>query len=298
MYWQIISGGSFLGVLTLTLASVKWCLPASRWTSIVVLATILGALGALGADRSGLTPWMTVLLVWALQGTSFVTIVVWMFFRDPERAIPSDASVVVSPADGRVIHVRRLEPGEPLRSAKNGAVMQLTELQGTDLARHALWHIGISMVFTDVHVNRAPIAGRVVRLHHRPGQFLSLRSKEAVRVNERQTIVIDNGAFQVGLVQIASRLVRQIVAYVSPGDALQLGQRVGMIRFGSQVDLFLPVSVAPDLEVAVGESLTAGETIICRLRSTAATVAARTKAKSAGPASDPACLLHGSGVSS
>jgi phosphatidylserine decarboxylase len=297
MYWEIISGSSGLGVLALILASLKWCLPARRWTSIVMLATILGAFGAFAAHRSGLAPWVTVLLVWAVQGMAFVTIVMWMFFRDPDRLVPADAGVVVSPADGRVIHVRRLEPGEPLRSEKNGAVMQLTELHGTDLARHALWHIGISMVFTDVHVNRAPIAGRVAQVHHRPGQFLSLRSKEAVRVNERQTIVIDNGTVQVGLVQIASRLVRQIVAYVSPGDTLQLGERLGMIRFGSQVDLFLPVSIAPDLEVLVGQSLTAGETIICRLpRSIIATTPASTSAESAGSPGDHASL--GSGVCS
>jgi phosphatidylserine decarboxylase len=120
------------------------------------------------------------------------------------------------------------------------------------------------MVFTDVHVNRSPISGTVALVHHRPGRFLSLRQTQALDVNERQTMVIGNGVYQVGLVQIASRLVRQIVSYVAPGDALESGQRIGMIRFGSQVDLFVPVAVAPALEVAVGDRTIAGETIICR----------------------------------
>jgi phosphatidylserine decarboxylase len=203
--------------------------------------------------------------IWAVQGATFVGIIAWLFYRDPERVIPQEADVVLSPADGTIIYVRRLEAGEPLRCEKNGAAMVLDEVKGTGIEHEALWQVGISMVFTDVHVNRAPIGGKVSLVHHRPGKFLSLRLKEALNVNERQTLVITNERFQICLVQIASRLVRQIVAYVSADQEVQRGQRVGMIKFGSQVDLFLPVRVVPELEVTEGQRLTAGETVVCRV---------------------------------
>ena len=139
-------------------------------------------------------------------------VISWLFYRDPERVIPKEAGLVLSPADGTVIYVRRLDAGEPLRCDKNGAAMVLDEVKGTGVEQEALWQVGISMVFTDVHVNRAPIAGKVSLVHHRPGKFLSLRLKEALNVNERQTLVITDGELQICLVQIASRLVRRIVS--------------------------------------------------------------------------------------
>jgi phosphatidylserine decarboxylase len=256
---------ALLGLLALTAASWKWSLPASRVTWILAAATLLGVLAGWGLQRQETAPWIVAVAIWAIQGATYVGIIAWLFYRDPERDVPKEAGLLVSPADGRVIYVRRLEAGEPLRCDKNGAAMVLDEVKGTGLEHEALWQVGVSMVFTDVHVNRAPIAGKVSLVHHRPGKFLSLRLKEALNVNERQTLVIDNGEFQIGLVQIASRLVRRIVAYVSPNQQLQIGQRVGMIKFGSQVDLFVPVRVAPRLEVSEGQRLTAGETIVCRV---------------------------------
>jgi phosphatidylserine decarboxylase len=138
------------------------------------------------------------------------------------------------------------------------------ELQRTGLEDCELWLVGISMVFTDVHVNRAPIAGRIVLVKHQPGQFCSLRLPEAVNLNERQTMVFDNGRFQVAIVQIASRLVRRIEAYVGIDEHVTLGQRVGMIKFGSQVDIILPVRWVPALLVTVGQRLIAGESVLAR----------------------------------
>jgi phosphatidylserine decarboxylase len=265
MDWTLILIAALLGVLALAGASWKWCLPTHRVTWIIAAAALLGVLAGWGLQRQGSPAWVVAGGIWMIQGATFVGIIAWLFYRDPERVIPQESGLIVSPADGIVIYVRKLEAGEPLRCDKNGAAMVLDEVKGTGLEEEALWQVGVSMVFTDVHVNRAPIGGKVSLVHHRPGKFLSLRLKEALNVNERQTLVIDNGEFQIGLVQIASRLVRRIVAYVSPNQEIQRGQRVGMIKFGSQVDLFVPIRFVPRLEVSEGQRLTAGETVVCRV---------------------------------
>ena len=161
-----------------------------------------------------------------LWGGAYVVV-----YRDPDRVVPDEPGLVLSPADGSVIYIRRLEAGGPLRSEKNGAMIILDEIRDTAFAREALWQVGISMVFTDVHVNRAPIQGILIFVCHKPGKFLSLRREEALNLNERQTLIIENHSedMQVMLVQIASRLVRQIVAYVQDGQSVDRGQRVGMI---------------------------------------------------------------------
>jgi phosphatidylserine decarboxylase len=122
--------------------------------------------------------------------------------------------------------------------------------------------IGISMNLADVHVNRAPIAGRVRLVQRVHGTFGSLRKPEMADSNERVTTVIEAEDLQVALVQIASRLVRRIAVFVSEGDELRLGQRIGAIRFGSQVDLLLPLEKHIGLAVEVGDLLVAGRTIV------------------------------------
>jgi phosphatidylserine decarboxylase len=262
---SLVPIAAVLGLLALAAASWKWSLPADRVAWIVAGATLLGLVVGWGLQRQGSAAWICAGAIWTIQAATFVGVIAWMFYRDPERVIPKEAGVILSPADGTVIYMRRLDAGEPLRCDKNGAAMVLDEIKGTGLEREALWQIGISMVFTDVHVNRAPIAGKVTLVHHRPGQFLSLRLKEALNVNERQTMVITDGEFQLGLVQIASRLVRRIESYVSANQQVQRGQRIGMIKFGSQVDLFVPVRAASRPDVSEGQRLTAGETVICRI---------------------------------
>jgi len=259
---------ALLGMLALAAASWKWTLPADRVTWIVAAGTLLALLAGWELQRQGSPLWALAGGMWTIQGATFIGVIAWMFYRDPERVIPNEAGLILSPADGTVIYVRKLEAGEPLRCDKNGAAMVLDEVKGTGLEREALWQVGISMVFTDVHVNRAPIAGKVTLVHHRPGKFLSLRLKEALNVNERQTLVIADGEFQLCLVQIASRLVRRIESYVSAHQQVQRGQRVGMIKFGSQVDLFMPVRAISRPDVAEGQRLTAGETVICRVSRT------------------------------
>ena len=118
------------------------------------------------------------------------------------------------------------------------------------------------LLFTDVHINRSPLSGKVTLLNHRPGKFLSLSHKDAVNLNERQTIVIENKNITIGLVQIASRLVRRIESYIEESEEISIGQKIGMIKFGSQVDVFLPVNKVPKIPLNEGDYVIAGETII------------------------------------
>ncbi len=127
--------------------------------------------------------------------------------------------------------------------------------------------VGIAMNYLDVHVNRSPIAGRIRLLRHIKGLLLSLKQREAVLENERVLTVIDNGQFQIGVVQIALRLVRKIVPYVREGAQLQRGERMGMIRFGSQVDVILPQLPELHIAVAPGMKLQAGTSVLATCRS-------------------------------
>ena len=189
--------------------------------------------------------------------------VLWRFYRDPDRTPPSRDDVVLSPADGTVIYVRRSERGQLPVATKNGRNYAIEDLVRTPLAGGEAVAVGISLNFLDVHVNRAPPRGRDRRRRRRiPGLFGSLRRPEMAFENERATIAIRGGDLQVAVVLIASRLVRQIVTFVRAGDQVGLGQRLAAIRLGSQVDLVLPAR--PDLEVAVkpGDVVRAGESVV------------------------------------
>lgn len=262
----IVALGLPAGVGLLAAMARKWGLPAIEAAALIVLASIAAAIVvfALSGIWAGLHWAALPVAFWAGQASLFVGGVLLRFYRDPERALPPDPHAVVSPADGTVIYVRRLAPGAMLQVEKKGAAMGLDELRETALAGEVLWQIGISMVFTDVHINRAPMAGRVALLRRRPGAFLSLRRPQAASENERQTIVIEAEDARVALVQVASRLVRRIQAFVGEGDLVERGQRIGAIVFGSQVDLFVPQPLCERPLVAPGQHITAGETVVCR----------------------------------
>ena len=255
---------ALLGILILAALSRKWSLPFLPSFQILLGSTLLAlaVITIMGLESDSWYPGVTVIVC---QVFFYGVIVLWRFYRDPERIPPDDPDGVLSPADGRVIYIRRTGGEQIPTSEKSKHTFALEELKRSSLAGREVWHIGISMVFTDVHVNRSPIAGKVSLIHRRPGRFLSLRHHEALGVNERQTLVIENGHVQVGVVQIASRLVRRIQAFVSQGDSVQAGQRIGVIKFGSQVDLIIPVDVVQPVGVCLGQTLVAGQTVICRL---------------------------------
>lgn len=178
------------------------------------------------------------------------------FFRDPNRKIPLDSDLIVAPADGRILKgkidcVKIIDHNEPL--------MEYVLSPGK---RGIL--VSTFMSPFDVHVNRAPISGTITKTKHYPGKF-KIAMGSVHTENEKNLIVIDSEFGKVGVIQIAGFVARRIVQYVEVGDKVQMGDRLGMIRFGSRVDLIIPLENT-ELMVSEGEKPTAGETVIASMR--------------------------------
>ena len=165
------------------------------------------------------------------------------FFRDPERVTPVDDRLVISPADGIVSSVG---PAIPPRELELGA--------------EEMTRISVFMNVFSVHVNRAPVRGRIARIEYRAGKFLNAEMDKASVENERNGVVIESPHGAVGVVQVAGLVARRIVCWVDQGSDLSVGDRFGIIRFGSRLDVYLPTEAIP--RVAVGQTAIAGETII------------------------------------
>lgn len=235
--------------------------------SALVVAALAGAVDLSGVVRS--------LLVGGITLAAALGILAYRFYRDPERTPPQvDGDVLISPADGEVIYVRHSQGGMLPSSTKKGRDYELVELTKTPLRDQDAIVIGIAMSFLDVHVNRAPIAGRVRLRQHFPGRFGSLGKPEMVYENERATTVIERDDLEIAMVQIASRLVRQIASYVKVGEDVALGQRVGVIRLGSQVDVVVPARDDVVIQVRAGQRVRAGESVLALLPSAPAERAA------------------------
>ncbi|MGO9672898.1 MAG: phosphatidylserine decarboxylase [Methylocella sp.] len=172
------------------------------------------------------------------------------FFRDPVRETPIDEALVVSPADGAISSVGFFVPPPEL-----------------GLGVEPLQRICVFMSVFDCHVNRAPVAGRIVKIAYKPGLFFNADLDKASEDNERNGIVIETRAGRFGVVQIAGLLARRIVCFVRQGESVGAGDRLGLIRFGSRVDVYLPV--AARTLVTVGSRAIAGETVLAELRSSA-----------------------------
>lgn len=173
---------------------------------------------------------------------SLILAVLLYFFRDPRRVPPADADAIVAPADGKVMEVEQVEAAPFL----DGPALK----------------ISIFMSLFDVHVNRAPVAGRVVLIEHVPGQFLQAFRPAASEVNEHNLIGLENARGKVLVKQVAGVLARRVVCWVCPEQVLQAGERLGVIKFGSRVDLFLPPGAEPTLQT--GARTRAGETVVAR----------------------------------
>lgn len=181
----------------------------------------------------------------ALAGVPFVVLAVGLalFFRDPERSAPLPPGGVISPADGRVVVAGDPQPG----AAPPGNWKQ----------------VSIFLSPLDVHVNRMPVGGRVTRVEYQPGRCLPAYDGDAATKNERNEIWIDAAGTTVVCRQVTGVLVRRVVCRVKPGEQVTAGQRFGVMKFGSRIDLFLPPGSR--LDVASGGRVRAGETIIARL---------------------------------
>jgi phosphatidylserine decarboxylase len=172
------------------------------------------------------------------------------FFRDPVRHTPLDENLVVAPADGIVCSLGYFAPPAEL-----------------GLSTEPMPRVSVFMSIFDCHVNRAPVAGRVTKIAYRPGAFVNADLDKASENNERNGLVIETGGARLGVVQIAGFIARRIVCFVRQGEVIGAGERFGLIRFGSRVDVYLPG--AARILVTVGSKAVAGETVLAELRSSA-----------------------------
>ena len=241
----------------------KWRLGLRDVLPFALVLTIAGVVVAavVSSETELARIWLAV-LVWIVTVGAAGICLVYRFYRDPERTAPDRDDVVLSPADGEVIYVYEAQHGVLPTAAKSGRRYTLQELVKTTLQTTDATVIGIALNFLDVHVNRAPIAGRVVLQRRHGGPFHSLRKLESVIDNERVTIVIEKSGFEVAVVLIASRLVRRIVEFVHEGETVALGQRIGAIRFGSQVDVVIPHASGLEVLARTGERVVAGESLL------------------------------------
>ncbi|WP_299971093.1 phosphatidylserine decarboxylase [uncultured Roseobacter sp.] len=177
-----------------------------------------------------------------------LTIWCYYFFRDPERVTPTSPDVIVSPADGIISLIEQAVPPAEL-----------------GMEDKALIRVSVFMNVFNCHVNRIPIAGQITAVTYRPGKFFNASLDKASADNERNSLCIRTSEGQeLAIVQIAGLVARRIVCFVKPGDVLQTGERFGLIRFGSRLDVYLPPGVVP--RVSIGQTMVAGETVLANLQ--------------------------------
>ncbi len=217
------------------LTAVKWRFPSvhpegRKFTVIAAFLALLGFL--LLPDAIG----------WLLLG---VTIWVATFFRDPIRTTPQDPALVVAPADGLVTMISKVGPPSELSGELSGEFTR----------------VSIFMSVFDVHINRTPIAGRIRKIAYVPGKFLNADLDKASEDNERQHFLVEReDGLKIGFTQIAGLVARRIMSFVKEGDTVVAGERIGLIRFGSRVDVYLPAGTGA--QVLLGQRSIAGETVL------------------------------------
>lgn len=181
---------------------------------------------------------------------------VFAFFRDPARVVPQGEALILAPADGLVTQIAKVPPPIELQAADPAGA--------PGLGAEPVTRISIFMSVFDVHINRAPVGGTVRRVVYIPGKFLNADLDKASEDNERQHIVIERAdGLPIGFTQIAGLVARRIVPFVKPGDIVAAGQRVGLIRFGSRVDVYLPAGT--DARIVLGQTTLAGETVLAEV---------------------------------
>ena len=187
--------------------------------------------------------------IWSPLGWIGTLLTLWcaLFFRDPKRVTPQGEGIVVSPADGRVsLIVQAVPPAE------------------LGLGDRPLPRISVFMSVFNCHVNRSPVAGRIERIAYRPGKFINAELDKASEDNERNSLMIATPGGRIGVVQIAGLVARRIVSFVREGQSLAAGERFGLIRFGSRLDVYLPDGAKP--LVSEGQTAVAGETVLADFR--------------------------------
>jgi phosphatidylserine decarboxylase len=193
-------------------------------------------------------------MIWTPLGWIGTVLTLWCayFFRDPVRVTPVAEGLVVSPADGRISLIVNAVPPPELA-----------------LGTMPLPRVSVFMSVFDCHVNRTPVTGRVERIVYTPGKFINADLDKASEDNERNALVIASESGRVGVVQIAGLIARRILCWTKEGQAMGTGERIGMIRFGSRVDVYLPAGTVP--LVSEGQTSLAGETVIADIGNAART---------------------------
>jgi phosphatidylserine decarboxylase len=189
-----------------------------------------------------------VLFPWVIFIPLFFLAFLLNFFRDPERRTPQGAEYIIAPADGTVSHIVPVYEEHYLKC---------------DATK-----VSIFMSVTNVHVNRVPLHGRVEYIKHTKGKFLDARDDECFRSNENNVmgLALVGGDLRIAVKQIAGKIAKRIVCACKIGDVFEQGQRFGMIKFGSRVEVFVPDSVTFEVMVKVGDKVTAGRTVLGKIR--------------------------------
>ena len=206
---------------------------------IVIAALIAAGTFALALNRRSWPLWLAAIVL--------VVVAIWVayFFRDPERTGERGENLVIAPADGRIV--------------------QVVNLDEKSFLREQAIQISIFMNVFNVHVNRYPVSGTVRYVHYNPGKFLNAATEKASLENEQSSVGIESGSNRVLVRQIAGLIARRIVTYSTEGQRVTQGDRMGIIRFGSRVDVFLPATAR--VRVRVGDATYAGVTVIAELAS-------------------------------
>ena len=197
---------------------------------------------------AGFAALMTYWILGDFLGFLMLGVTAWTaaFFRDPVRTTPVDPKLVIAPADGLVTMITRT--GAPPELAVAGLAGEFTR-------------VSIFMSVFDVHINRSPIAGRIRTIAYVPGKFLNADLDKASEDNERQHFLVErDDGIMIGFTQIAGLVARRILSFVKEGDTVSAGERIGLIRFGSRVDVFLPAGTGS--QVLLGQRTIAGETVL------------------------------------
>jgi phosphatidylserine decarboxylase len=233
-------------VFWLPKASIFMALTASLWNqkmrypmrlqTLLEARWILAILAVFAIASSFLTLWLPLIFLLLL----FCTLA---FFRDPERVAPADPNLVVAAADG--------------------TVMDIVELDETEILKAKTRRVGIFLSIFDVHTNRAPIDGRIIYLQHREGLCVDARRPDCSEKNESMTWVFQNPRVTIVVRQLTGAIARRIVAWAQVGDEFKKGDRFGMIRFGSRTEVYMPL--AASVLVKVGDHVAGGSTVIARL---------------------------------
>ena len=254
----------FVVALILMILSAKWELDrkiAFPWAILmgILACTTIALIKSAGYNL----PPLLLLFIAGSQAVilSLIAILI-LFFRNPERTPPAQEGIIVSPADGIIKYVKEIHNNEFPFALKNRNAIPLNEFVGANIIAGNGIQIGIGMSLLDVHVNRSPIAGKISFLRRIPGKFDSLKKISSLLENERVSAIIESRGIKLGIVLIASRLVRRICIDVTEGTEVAISQRIGMIRFGSQGDVLIPMSRGLKVNVKPGDKVKAGASIL------------------------------------